>query len=67
VYYTEEYLPASTIESYKVSETGQVSKDALLDYISARIYLGELKRQLERSKKGTPPDYVTIDVKLIAS
>jgi hypothetical protein len=40
VYYTEEYLPASTIESYRVSETGQVTKDALVDYISARIYLG---------------------------
>jgi hypothetical protein len=46
VYYTEEYLPASTIESYKVSEGGQVSKDALLDYISTKIYLGELKNQL---------------------
>lgn len=67
VYYTEEYLPASAIESYKVTEGGQIAKDALFDYISAKIYLGELKMQLEKSKKGAPPDYVTIDIKLIAS
>jgi hypothetical protein len=68
VYFTEEYLPSSTLETFKISENGNLLKDDLFDFISAKIYLGpELKFQLERSKKGGAPDFVTIDIKLIAS
>ena len=43
------------------------AKDNLNDSIKAKIYLNELQLQLERSKKGPAPDFVTIDIKLIAS
>jgi len=50
-----------------VNEGGQVQKDHLNDFITTKIYLGELQLQLERSKKGGAPGDVTIDIKLIAS
>lgn len=67
VYFTEEYLPASTLETFKMSEGGEVQKDNLNDFVTTKIYLGELQLQLERSKKEKAPGDVTIDIKLIAS
>lgn len=70
MYFTEEYLSASSLEKIKVNEGGKAVKDNLSDSIDIKIYLNKVKDQLHQTTDKTkkdPPSFVTLTVKLIAS